>query len=62
MSVGEQLLVDIARYEKHPDCKILICFVYDSERRIGNPSAIMTDLNQKSTEKMQVIVIIEPYD
>ena len=60
--LGDQLLVDIARYEKHPDCKILICFIYDSERRIGNPSAIMTDLNQKSTEKMQVIVIIEPYD
>jgi hypothetical protein len=60
--LGEQLLIDIARYEQHPDCKILICFVYDPERRIGNPIAIMNDLNQKSTEKMHVIVIIEPSD
>jgi hypothetical protein len=60
--LGEQLLVDIARYETHPDCKILICFIYDPERRIGNPFAIMNDLNQKSTEKMEVKVIVEPVD
>jgi len=24
-----QLLIDIARYQEHPGCKSLICFVYD---------------------------------
>lgn len=27
--VGEQLIIDIARYQSHPYCKTLICFVYD---------------------------------
>lgn len=27
----DQLLVDIQRYQSHPDCKKLICFVYDPE-------------------------------
>lgn len=58
--VGEQLIIDIARYELHPDCKVLICFVYDPEGRIGNPSGLENDLNQRCTEKMNVMVIIEP--
>ncbi|UOE47420.1 hypothetical protein MTO98_23725 [Mucilaginibacter sp. SMC90] len=32
--VGEQLILDIAHYRNHPDCKDLICFVYDPEGRI----------------------------
>lgn len=27
--VGEQLIVDSQRYQAHPDCKRIICFVYD---------------------------------
>src|SRR5258708_13814784 len=26
--VGDQLLIDIKRYEVHPDCRKLVCFVY----------------------------------
>lgn len=44
-TVGEQLIVDIARYRKHPQCRRLVCFVYDPEGRIANPSGIETDLN-----------------
>jgi hypothetical protein len=58
--VGEQLIVDIARYESHQDCKTLICFVYDPEGRVGNPSGLENDLNQRCTEEMNVITIIEP--
>jgi len=29
--VGDQLLIDIQRYQSHPDCCILFCFVYDPE-------------------------------
>ncbi|MBI4320054.1 MAG: hypothetical protein HY675_16305 [Chloroflexi bacterium] len=31
--IGEQLTVDIAKYGRHPDCKTLVCFVYDPENR-----------------------------
>jgi len=58
--VGEQLIIDIAKYKTHPDCKILVCFVYDPEGRIGNPNGIERDLNQLSTNEMSVITIIEP--
>jgi hypothetical protein len=60
--VGEQLLIDIAKYGKHPDCKTLLCFVYDPEGRIGNPFGLENDLNMMSTEELQVIVKIEPKD
>ena len=35
--VGEQLIIDSERYQSHPDCKTLVCFIYDPEARIGNP-------------------------
>lgn len=44
-AVGEQLIVDIAKYKKHPQCRRLVCFVYDPEGRIANPVGIENDLN-----------------
>jgi hypothetical protein len=44
--IGEQLSVDIVKYRSHPDCKFLICFVYDPEERILNPRGIEEDLNK----------------
>ncbi|MGC1523797.1 MAG: hypothetical protein WA803_19805 [Steroidobacteraceae bacterium] len=43
--VGEQLLVDIAKYQRHEDCRALYCFVYDPAGRINNPSGLETDLS-----------------
>ena len=57
--VGEQLSIDITRYKSHPDCKTLICFVYDPERRIKNPRGIENDLS-KTTDGMIVKVFIRP--
>lgn len=42
----------------HPDCKRLICFVYDVEGRIGNPKGLMADLNNQ--HEGFVTVIIKP--
>jgi REase_DpnII-MboI len=30
----EQLIVDKAQYQRHPDCSTLVCFVYDPARRL----------------------------
>lgn len=55
--VGEQLIVDIERYQAHPDCKALICFVYDPEGRIANPCGLENDLNgDKSGINVRVII------
>jgi hypothetical protein len=58
-SIGEQLIIDIARYQSHPDCKKLICFVYDPEGRIGNPVGLESDLTKKHGE-LPVTVIVCP--
>lgn len=57
--IGDELIVDIARYKTHPSCKKLICFVYDPDSRISNPRGIEADLSQKQ-EELDVKVIIEP--
>ena len=57
--VGDQLLVDIQRYRAHPDCKRLICFVYDPEGRIGNPAGLEKDLSRE-IDGLSVHVFIYP--
>ncbi|WP_374350678.1 hypothetical protein [Chitinimonas sp.] len=42
--LGAELLVDIARYQRHPDCGTLVCFIYDPEGRIGNATGLERDL------------------
>lgn len=55
--IGEQLIVDIKRYQKHPDCKRLICFVYDPQGFLGNPVSLEADLSGIH-DKIEVKVII----
>ena len=57
--VGEQLIIDIEKYKKHPDCKILVCFVYDPEGWVANPRGLESDLNTE-TEQMIVRVLVVP--
>jgi len=55
----DQLLVDIARYEEHPGCKSLVCFVYDPDGWIANPAAVVTDI-EKGARKIAVRVFVQP--
>ena len=57
--VGEQLIVDIAKYQSHPQCKVLYCFVYDPEGMIRNPRGLERDL-EKLDSKFPVRVFIRP--
>lgn len=45
--LGEQLIIDIANYENHPNCKLLYCFIYDPMHYIKNPVGIKNDLEKK---------------
>ena len=58
--VGSQLLIDIARYRSHPDCNNLVCFVYDPEGKIGNPKGLERDLNNLSSDKINIVALIRP--
>jgi REase_DpnII-MboI len=57
--LGEQLIVDIAKYRKHPQCRTLFCFVYDPEGKISNPRGVENDLNSDQGP-MAVRVMIVP--
>ena len=54
--VGNQLIEDIERYQAHPDCEKLVCFVYDPEGRIGNPNGVMNDLNSRHERFAKVVI------
>jgi hypothetical protein len=54
--LGEQLIVDIEKYQTHPDCERLICFVYDPEGLLGNPTGMENDLNSKHGGFVDVII------
>lgn len=57
--IGEQLIIDIERYKNHPDCKRIICFVYDPNFNIKNPYGLEKDLSGKK-DKLDVNVFIYP--
>lgn len=57
--LGEELIIDIARYQTHQDCKMLYCFVYDPEGYIRNPQGIENDLS-RDDEPFPVRVLIAP--
>lgn len=54
--LGEQLIIDIEKYEMHPDCKQLYCFVYDPEGLLGNPVGIKKDLESAHEGFLKVFI------
>ena len=44
--LGDQLIIDIAKYQGHPNCKSLFCFVYDPDGHIRNPRGMEKDLTE----------------
>lgn len=57
--LGEELIIDSQRYRTHPNCKKLLCFVYDPEGWIANPRGLENDLNKKESD-FEIKVIIVP--
>lgn len=56
--LGEELIIDIAHY-KQREIKALVCFVYDPDHRLKNPSAIENDLS-RVTDGIDVRVLVRP--
>jgi hypothetical protein len=57
--LGDDLIIDIAHYQKHPKCKTLYCFVYDPEERISNPRGFERDLTRRH-DGLDTIVFVLP--
>lgn len=56
--LGEQLIIDLEKYRVHPQCRYIVCFVYDPEEILVNPNGITQDLNTE--HEGEALVIIEP--
>lgn len=50
-SVGDELIIDIDHYGKHPDCARLWCVVYDPNQLITNAEGLKTDLEGTRSSK-----------
>jgi hypothetical protein len=57
--LGSQLIEDIARFKEHPNCKTLVCLVYDPADQLQNPQGLMDDLSGER-EELNVRVLIVP--
>ena len=57
---GSQLLIDIGRYKNHPDCGLLVLFIYDKGDHIINKPGLISDLNNMSSNGLDVITFINP--
>lgn len=55
--LGEELLVDMGRYPGHPDCRAIVAYVYDPERRLANPRGIERDLTRTDGSRSFICVI-----
>lgn len=49
----------MARYRAHPDCDMLICFVYDPDGWVKNPKGLISDLERGDTEGKTKVVIAQ---
>lgn len=54
-----QLSEDKEHYKAHPDCEKLICFVYDPEFALENPSGFEKDLSSPSGT-LETTVVVSP--
>lgn len=60
--VGDELIIDIEHYRRHPQCSVLWCVVYDPDHLITNAEGLKKDLQgQRSTPdgavKVRVFVL-----
>lgn len=61
--VGNELILDIEHYHRHPDCTRLWCAVYDPCMLIKNPAGMVSDLERSRSERggrFSVRVLVVP--
>lgn len=55
--VAEELAIDKELYRSHPDCKNLVCFVYDPGRHLTNPTGLEDDLTDPDGPLPTVVIV-----
>jgi hypothetical protein len=49
--LGDELVIDIEHYRRHPQCKLLWCVVYDPDHVITNAQGLRSDLEGSRASK-----------
>ncbi|MFO0105966.1 MAG: hypothetical protein ACK52H_01570 [Burkholderiales bacterium] len=49
--IGDELIIDIEHYRRHPNCKTLWCVVYDPDHLITNTQGLKDDLDGQRKSK-----------
>ena len=49
--IGDELIIDIEHYRKHPNCNRLWCVIYDPDHLITNADGLKNDLEGERTSK-----------
>lgn len=49
--IGEELIIDIEHYKRHPNCKVLWCVIYDPEHFLTNAEGLRSDLEGPRSSK-----------
>lgn len=49
--VGDELIIDVDHYRRHPDCSALWCVIYDPDQLITNAEGLGSDLEGPRTSK-----------
>ena len=55
--IGDELIIDIEHYRRHPECKRLWCIVYDPEHLITNSEGLKSDLEGSRSSKDGEVVV-----
>jgi hypothetical protein len=58
--VLDELAIDKMHYRAHPDCRALVCFVYDPEHRCHNAVALEQDASE-NFDGFRVVVVVSPH-
>lgn len=54
--IGEELTIDIANYQHHSDCELLLCYIWDRERKISNPEGLISDIETSNKRFVKVLI------
>ena len=55
--IGDELIIDIEHYRKHPNCKTLWCVVYDPDHLITNAPGLKNDLEGQRKSKNDEVTV-----
>lgn len=55
--IGDELIIDIEHYRKHPSCKTLWCVIYDPDHQIMNAQGLRNDLDGQRKSKDGTVIV-----